>query len=205
MQTSPIRRPFVVLLCTFVLAACSRTDEAPLLRATLRSVTLVSADAVLDTQLRGWGFEPVAFAANYPGTVRVHALMWEVPESVVEKAREFTASAAAPAHARLLVTAPPAGRPGVSQGDVREFYRSVLGVDLPGFPPTGKLPEGVRVHAWTFSIPSVLEASRLLRARNIPVVFSPVGLTSPIFGDHKALAIRAPDGVLVELIETTAS
>jgi hypothetical protein len=76
---------------------------------------------------------------------------------------------------------------------------------VPRFPTTGELPDGVRVHAWTFSIPNVLEARRLLRAANIPVIFNPVGLTTPMFGDHRMLAIRAPDGAIVELIETTAN
>jgi hypothetical protein len=205
MQTFPNRRPFVVLLGVLVLAACSRTEDPPILQATLRSVTLVSANDAIGAQLQAWGYQPVEFAANYPGTVRVHALMWEVPESAVEQALEFSAPASARSHARVLVVPFPAERPAASSGDVEKFYRGVLGIDVPRFPATAKLPDGVRVHAWTFAIPNVLEANRRLREKNIPVVFNPVGLTSPIFGDHSALAIRAPDGALIELIEANAS
>ncbi len=205
MQTLPVRRSFAVLLCVLVLAACARTDDPPILQANLRSVTLSSASDAIGARLQEWGYQPVAFATNYPGATRVHALLWNVPETVVEKALEFTATAAVPAHARVVNVDSSAERPATSDGDVKEFYRGVLGVEVPRFPTSGELPEGVRVHAWTFAIPDVLEARRLLRAANIPVIFNPVGLTTPMFGDHKMLAIRAPDGAIVELIEMAAN
>ncbi len=205
MQTSPIRRSFAVLLCVFVFVACSRSDDPPILQATVRSVTLWSAGDDIGARLRDWGYQPVTFAANYPGTTRMHALLWEVPEEVVEKSLEFAAPGKVPAHARVLVVGSSAERPVASGAAVEKFYRGVLGVDVPRFPASGGLPDGVRVHAWTMAVPDILEARNRLREANVPVVSSPVALTSPIFGDHKMLAIRAPDGVLVELIETTAN
>ncbi len=205
MQAFPIRRSFAVLLCVFILAACARTEDPPVLEATLRSVTLSSASDNVAARLQEWGYQPVTFAANYPGTTRMHALLWEVPEAVVEKALEFSASTAVPAHVRVLVVDPAGERPASSGGDVAAFYRRVLGAAPPRFPASGALPEGVRVRAWTFAIPDVLEARRRLREENIPVTFNPVALKSPIFGDHKMLAIRAPDGTLIELIEMTVS
>lgn len=205
MQTSPIRRSFAVLLCVCVFAACSRSDDPPILKATLRSVTLSSASDAVAAQLQAWGYQRATFAANYPGTTRVHALLWEVPEETVENALEFTASARAPAHVRVLLVEPTGGRSAVSGAELKKFYRGVLGVDVPRFPADGELPDGVRVHAWTLAVPDVVEARNRLREAHIPVVFNPVALTSPMFGDHRMLAIRAPDGVLVELIQTTAN
>ncbi len=205
MQTLPIRRSFAVLLCVFVFAACSRGDDPPILQATVRSVTLGSTTDDVGTRLQDWGYQPVTFVANYPGTTRVHALLWEVPEEVVEKSLEFAAPARVPAHARVLVVESAVERPTASGADLGKFYRGVLGVDVPRFPASGELPDGVRLHAWTMAVPNILEARNRLREANIPVVFNPVALTSPVFGDHKMLAIRAPDGVLVELIETTAN
>jgi hypothetical protein len=50
----------------------------------------------------------------------------------------------------------------------------------------------------------VVEANKRLRANDIPVVFDPVSITTAYLGDHKAMAIRAPDGTIVELVETAA-
>lgn len=205
MQTLPIRRSLAVLLCVCVFAACSRDDDPPILRATLRSVTLSSTSEAVGARLQDLGYQRATFAANYPGTTRVHALLWEVPEETVGKALEFTAPAKDPAHVRVLLVESTGERPTVSGAELTKFYRGVLGIDVPRFPADGELPEGVRVHAWTLAIPDVVEARNRLREANIPVVFSPVALTSPIFGDHKMLAIRAPDGVLVELIQATAN
>jgi hypothetical protein len=186
------------------LAACSRTEDPPILQARLVSATLVSADPAIGTWARDAGYEQVTFAANYPGTVRMHAIMWGVQEAVVEQALEFSAPGKVPSHVRVLTAQLPADSSPI-EGDVMAFYGQVLGADsLPGYPIVGKPPEAVRVLAWTYAIPDVLEANRRLREHNIPVVVNPVALTSPIFGDHKMLAIRAPDGDLIELIETTA-
>ena len=48
------------------------------------------------------------------------------------------------------------------------------------------------------------ETNERLRANDIPVVFDPVTITTAYLGNHKAMAIRAPDGTIVELVETVA-
>jgi hypothetical protein len=204
MHTSTIRRSIAVLLCVSALVACSRTEDPPILKARLVSATLVSADPAVATWAREAGYKQLSFAANYPGTVRMHAIMWGVPEAVVEQALEFSAPGKEPSHVRVLTAQLPTNSSPI-EGNPQSFYREVMGTDfMPGYPVVGKPPEAVRVLAWTYVIPDVLEANRRLRERNIPVVVSPVALTSPMFGDYKMLAIRAPDGELIELIEATA-
>lgn len=212
MQTFALRRPVAALLCVLVLGACSRVDNPyqrianpPVVQAGLRGVTLVGSDPASGDVLPGMGYQKVSFAANYPGAVRVHSLMWELPEPVVNDALEFRASGSKLPDVTLLVAAPPADSPAVDPALLASFYRNVLGSDVPRFPAKGDLPAGVRVHAWTFTVPDVLEANRKLREKSIAVIFSPVAITTPALGDHKVIAIRAPDGTLIELVETAAS
>jgi hypothetical protein len=80
----------------------------------------------------------------------------------------------------------------------------VLGSDVPGLPLGIEATDGVRVQVWTYLIPNVVEANKRLRANDIPVVFDPVSITTAYLGDHKTMAIRAPDGTIVELVETAA-
>jgi hypothetical protein len=212
MQTFPLRRPVAAFFCVLALGACSRADNPferlenpPVMQADLRGVTLVSAEPSFGEKLPDMGYEPLSFAANYPGTVRVHALMWQMPEPVVTAAREFRSPGAKPQNATLLVAPLPTPPPAADAALVKSFYRNVLGSEVPVFPPKGRLPADVRVQAWTFVVPKVLDASRKLREKNIAVVFNPVAMSSPMFGDHKVIAIRAPDGVLVELVELAAN
>ena len=60
------------------------------------------------------------------------------------------------------------------------------------------------MQVWTYLIPDVVGANERLRDNGIPVVFDPVAITTAYLGDHKAMAIRAPDGTIVELVETAA-
>jgi hypothetical protein len=80
----------------------------------------------------------------------------------------------------------------------------VLGSDVPELPQGIEAAEGLRVRVWTYRVPDVVETNKRLRANNIPVVFDPVDITTAYLGDHKAMAIRAPDGTIVELVETAA-
>ena len=86
----------------------------------------------------------------------------------------------------------------------RAFFRNVLGSDVPELPKGIEATESVRVQVWTYLIPSVIEANERLRADDIPAVFDPVDITTAYLGDHKTMAIRAPDGTIVELVETAA-
>jgi hypothetical protein len=211
MRTFPSRRP-LIFFAALVLVACSRTDnpherigDPPVLQAVLRGVTLVSAGVGFEARLPDLGYQPMPFAANYPGAVRVHALMWEMPEPVVTGGLQFRGSGTNLPDVTLLVAPLPAEHPVADSEVLRSFYRRVLGSEVPRFPASGDLPGDVRVHAWTFAVPNVLEASRKLREKSIALVFSPVAITSAALGDHKVLAIRAPDGGLVMLVEIAAS
>ena len=86
----------------------------------------------------------------------------------------------------------------------RAFYRNVLGSEVPELPQGIEPAQGIRVQVWTYLVPSVVEANKRLRANNIPVVFDPVAITTAYLGDHRTMAIRAPDGTIVELVETAA-
>jgi hypothetical protein len=57
---------------------------------------------------------------------------------------------------------------------------------------------------WTYLVPNVLAASKRLRESGIPVVYDPVKITTAYLGDHKTMAIRAPDGTIIELVETAS-
>lgn len=80
----------------------------------------------------------------------------------------------------------------------------MLGVDVPRWPASGSPPANVRVQVWTYLIPNLLEANRRIRASGIPVIFDPVAITTAWLGSHRSMAIRAPDGTVVELAETSA-
>jgi hypothetical protein len=86
----------------------------------------------------------------------------------------------------------------------QSFFRNVLGTVVPAWPDGISRDSDLRVQAWTFFVPSVVEASQRLRENGVPVVFDAVGITTPYLGDHKTLAIRAPDGTLVQLVESSA-
>jgi hypothetical protein len=215
MQSENIRRVLALLAAGFafiLIGACSREadnpyarlKDPPLLRAELHTVTLVTDGTAVAEQLRDQGYVPIAFSSNYPASVPVEAMLWNVPEPVAARSLEFKAPTVQVPNLRLLVM-PLAARGLVADSSIQAaFFRNVLGVDVPHWPASGRLPANVRVQVWTYLIPNVLEASRRLRASGVPVIFDPVGITTAYLGDHKTMAIRAPDGTVVELVETAA-
>jgi hypothetical protein len=212
MQTLNIRRLIGAACVTILLAACSREannpyanfKDAPLLKARLNSVTLVSDDAGLAATLAKQGYTPMNFTANYPGSIQVEALLWGVPESAVAAAVIYKAPNAQEPNVRVL-TMPLAARGPTAEPAVEAaFFRNVLGTDVPRWPRDGQLDDRVRVQAWTYFIDSVVGTSKKLRLNGVPVVFDPVAITSAYLGDHKTMAIRAPDGVVIQLVETAA-
>jgi hypothetical protein len=50
----------------------------------------------------------------------------------------------------------------------------------------------------------VVAAAKRLRANGIAVIYDPVEITTAYLGDHRTLAIRAPDGTVVQLVQSTA-
>jgi hypothetical protein len=197
------------LAAVCLLAACGRTDDPyakienpPLVAGRLHTVTL-AGDAAVAQRLREQGYAPATFASNYPVSVQVEATLWGVPETAVSTAQYFRAPAGRLPHVRLLeLPAAPDGT-GAPPAIEASYFRKVLGTEVPVFPREG-LPAGVRVIAWTYFLDDILEAQRRLRAAAIPVIFNPVGLTTAYLGDHKRMAVRAPDGTLIELVESAA-
>ena len=56
----------------------------------------------------------------------------------------------------------------------------------------------------TFFVADVAEAKRRMRAAGIPVSFDPVDITTAFLGDHRTMAILAPDGAVIELVQNHA-
>ena len=212
MHTSNFRRVLASLVLASSLIACSGSagnpysslKDVPLVAGRLHTVTLVTDDATFAQTLEKKGFTAMSFNSNYPVSDRVQASLWSVPETVVAKVTHLKAQAAGAPDVRVLVMELAAkGRSADADTD-RAFFRNVLGGEVPGLPEGIQATDGVRVQVWTYLIPNVLEANRRLRANNIPVVFDPVAITTGYLGDHKTMAIRAPDGTLIELVETAA-
>jgi hypothetical protein len=212
MQTSNFRRVLAGVLLTCLLFGCAgSTDDqyaslkdVPLAPARLHAVTVVTDDATLSQLLAKKGYTAMTFTSNYPASDRVEASLWSVPEPVVARAAHLKGPAADSPDLRVLVMELAAKGREAEAATNRAFFRNVLGSDVPQLPQGIEATESVRVKVWTYLIPDVVEANKRLRANNIPVVFDPVSITTAYLGDHKAMAIRAPDGTIVELVETLA-
>jgi hypothetical protein len=212
MQTPNIRRVLAGVLLTCLLFGCTgSTDDqyaslkdVPLAPARLHAVTVVTDDATLSQLLAKKGYTAMTFTSNYPASDRIEASLWSVPEPVVARAAHLKGPAADSPDLRVLVMELAAKGREAEAATNRAFFRNVLGSDVPQLPQGIEATESVRVKVWTYLIPDVVEANKRLRANNIPVVFDPVSITTAYLGDHKAMAIRAPDGTIVELVETLA-
>ena len=212
MQTPNFRRVLAGVLLTCLLFGCAgSTDDqyaslkdVPLAPARLHAVTVVTDDATLSQLLAKKGYTAMTFTSNYPASDRIEASLWSVPEPVVARAAHLKGPAADSPDLRVLVMELAAKGREAEAATNRAFFRNVLGSDVPQLPQGIEATESVRVKVWTYLIPDVVEANKRLRANNIPVVFDPVSITTAYLGDHKAMAIRAPDGTIVELVETLA-
>lgn len=211
MQTPNFRRVLVVLVLASLVACTgsagnpySSLKDVPLVPAQLHAVTLVTDDATFSQALANQGFKTIAFNTNYPVSDRVEASLWSVPEPVVAKATHLKAPAPGSPDVRVLVMELAAKGRSADAATNKAFFRNVLGSEVPALPAGIEATQGVRVQVWTYLIPSVIEANKRMRANNIPVVFDPVGITTAYLGDHKTMAIRAPDGTIIELVETAA-
>jgi hypothetical protein len=83
----------------------------------------------------------------------------------------------------------------------KSFFRNVLGSEAPDRSRLAALGE---VRVWTYRIDDLPAARDRLRASSIPIPFNAVAITSAYFGDQKLLGIRAPDGTVIELVQTAA-
>jgi hypothetical protein len=209
MQTSFFRHLVVAACCALgLLSACSSANDpyrniagGPLVPATLHAVTLVTGSPGLIDELRKQGYAPLSMAPNYQAAVHVESLLWDVPEEVAGKVAVLKGPAGAP-DIRVLVTAPGPVAPPADAGVMKSFYRNVLGTDVPHWPAPVARTDDVRVQVWTFFIADVLDARRKLRANAIPTLSEPVGITTSYLGDEKAMTVRAPDGAIVELVQS---
>ena len=212
MQTPNFRRVLAGVVLTSLLFGCSgSTDnqyaslkDVPLAPGRLHAVTVVTDDASLSQLLAKKGYTAMTFTSNYPASDRVEASLWSVPEPVVARAAHLKGPAADSPDLRVLVMELAAKGRDAEAATNRTFFRNVLGSDVPELPQGIEATESVRVKVWTYLIPDVVEANKRLRSNNIPVVFDPVSITTAYLGDHKTMAIRAPDGTIVELVETLA-
>jgi hypothetical protein len=193
------------------LAACGTADnpyaklaDPPLVSGRLYTVTLASADATVADAVTRAGWQAAALPPNYPQADAVQASIWGVPEPVARAARHFRSGQSGRPDLRLLQM-PLAARGRAADRAVEQaFFRNVLGADVPRWPLPGGQPEDVRVQAWTYQVSDIVAAAKRLRANGIPVVYNPVEITTAYQGDHRTLAIRAPDGTVVQLVQSVA-
>jgi hypothetical protein len=197
-------------LVLLALAACSDSPDPwsglqnpPLTQGRLHTVTIAGDGVRAQEQARDAGYSALTFQPNYPAALHVEASLWDVPEPVAGKAVLFKSPGKGP---DLRVLEMPLAARGMvaSSGSEQSFYRNVLGAEVPTWPAGIERHPDVRVQAWTFFVPSVVEASRRLRENGIAVIYDAVSLTTPYLGDHKTMAIRAPDGTIVQLVESAA-
>jgi hypothetical protein len=200
------------MLAVVGLASCSRTSDnlyaaitnPPLLEARLHTVTLATDSSKVSEELQAKGYAPMQFASNYPASEPVEASLWSVPEPVAAAAAHFRAPGAADVNIRVLQMALAASSRAADSATEKVFFRKVLGTDVPAWPAAVKRTDKVRVQVWTYLIPDIAAANKRLRESGVPVVYDPVGITTAYLGDHKTMAIRSPDGTIVELVQVTA-
>ena len=195
-----------------LLAGCSNANDPyakianpPLVEARLHTVTIISDNAKLGSDLQKEGYKAMNLPPNYPAADDVQAVLWDVPAAVVKEGPVFvfTAPGNGP-NLRFLAEVLPARPPGADAGINRSFFRNVLGTDVPQLPEKVVLTEHARVQVWSYQIPNLIEMRKKLRAAAIPVVTEPVAITTSYLGDQKSMSLRAPDGTIVELVEFAA-
>jgi hypothetical protein len=198
-----------IMVAALLVAACGsahdpyeKIPDPPLVQARLHAITLVSdSDAVVE-RIRGSGYQPVRLAPNYERAVAVEASIWGVAEPVAAAIQDFKSPKLQQPDLRLLVMPDFEPEPAAAKGSRTAFFRNVLGTDAPAWPLNGSPDSHARVRILTYLISDVVAASRRFRENSIPVIYGPVGLTTSYLGDHRTVAIRAPDGTVVQLVQT---
>ena len=193
----------------FMLAGCyrptdnpyARIPNAPLVRAILKTVTVVSPDAALAERLSAAGYTHTPLPSNYPLSVEAEAALWQVPLSFAATSVMFLAQPGKGPDVRLIVMPDVAPAKAVDDKVLGAFYRNVLGVEPPKWAGSDTLEHGARVQAWTYFVDDVLAARQRFLEAAIPVTFTPVRITTAYLGDHQTLAIQAPDGAIVQLVQ----
>jgi hypothetical protein len=201
----------LVALSVLALSACGTADNPyskipnpPLVAGRLHTITLVSDEVATLKSVLAAGYAPTPLPPNYRQADEVQASIWGVPEVVAAGAAHLKSTRPGVPDVRLLVM-PMAAKGRVAEPDINEaFFRNVLGSEVPAWPLPGAQPANVRVQAWSYQVPDIVAASQRLRGNGIPVIYDPVAITTSYLGDHKTLAIRAPDGTVVQLVEMAA-
>lgn len=210
MQTPDFRRALRAFSFSLALTlvACSSADtpysrikDGPLVQAKLHAATFVTDGPALLEQLQKDGYTVLALAPNYQAAIHVQSLQWGVPEEVAGKVTILKAPGTGPDLRVLVMPLPPAAAP-VDPAVTEDFYEKVLGTEVPKWPEKVTAAPNVRIQVWTFLIADVLETRRQLRSHVIPTLTEPVGITTSYLGDEKTLTLRAPDGAIVELVQT---
>ena len=194
------------------LASCGGTSDnpytalenPPIVQARLHTVTLATDSSAVAEELQAKGYLPIQFASNYPGSSSVEASLWSVPEPVATSATHFKAPGAVEANLRVLRMALAAGSRSADSAVDEAFFKNVLGTGVPGWPAAVERTNKVRVQVWTYLIPDIMAANKRLRDSGIPVVYDPVKITTAYLGDHRTMAIRAPDGTIIELVQAAS-
>ena len=208
MQTSRLRRAVGTLLLV-ALASCSSTadnpyediKDPPLVEARLHTVTLATDGTQVAEELQAKGYTPIRFSANYPASDPVESSLWSVPEPVAASAAHFKAPGAGEINVRVLKMALAASSRSADADTETDFFMNVLGTEVPEWPTAVQRTDKVRVKVWTYLIPDILAANKRLRESGIPVVYDPVAITTAYLGEHKTMAIRSPDGTIIELVQ----
>jgi hypothetical protein len=182
----------------------ARIRNAPLVKATLHTVTVASPDAAQAERLDAAGYSHAPLPSNYPLSVEAEAAIWQVPISFAAASVIFMAQPGQGPNVRLIVM--PDVKPLVSVDEevLTAFYRNVLDTSVPKWAGSSTLKNGARVQAWTFLVDDVLAARQRFLEAAIPVTFTPVRITTAYLGDHQTLAIQAPDGAVVQLVQGAA-
>jgi hypothetical protein len=211
MQSSFPGRILATLLLAALTACSGGSDNPyaslknpPLLNAVLHTVTLATDGPRVAEELQAKGYAPMKFGSNYPVSDPVESSLWSVPEPVAVTAAHFKAPGTEVANVRVLKMALAASSRTADSAVEQAFFRNVLGADVPAWPEGVARTDKVRVQVWTYRVPDVAAANKRLRENGIPVIYDPAGITTAYLGDHKTMAIRAPDGTIVELVETAA-
>lgn len=192
-----------------VLVGCGNADnpyakikDPPLVQGSLHVVTLVADTDAPARNIVDDGFTPAPLRPNYSQANAVEASIWGVPERVAAAVQHFKAPPGK-VDVRLLVMPLAARGREAKAGVERAFFRNVLGADVPTWPLSRPADDSLRVQVWTYFVPDIVAASKRLRENGVPVIYDPVGITTSYLGDHRTLAIRAPDGTVVQLVQNS--
>ncbi len=214
MRTRNFCRAWWGLSLVLALAGCGSSESAadnpyahlkdpPLVQAKLYAVNLVSDTDAIAVEVVNSGRTEAKLAPNYQQADAVEASIWGVAEPVASQVRHFKAPPGGTDIRLLQMPLAAKGRSSEPAVD-KAFFRNVLGTDIPVWPLKTAQPANVRILVWTYQVPDILAAAKRLRESGIPVIYNPVSITTSYLGTYKTLAIRAPDGTVVQLIEVTA-